>query len=46
VPSNCRSGAVAGVRLTRRALPEDDITMRREVPTTSPLRTALDLATI
>jgi hypothetical protein len=46
VPSTCRSGAVAGVRLNRRTLPENDVMTRREIPTTSPLRTALDLATI
>ena len=46
VPATCRSGPLAGVRLTRRKLPEDRVTHRRGIPSTDPLRTALDLAAI
>jgi hypothetical protein len=42
----CRGGAVPGVRLTRRALPDERITQRRGIRTTDALRTALDLASI
>jgi hypothetical protein len=44
VPSACRRGDVPGVRVSRRALPADDVTRTRGVPVTTPLRTALDLA--
>jgi hypothetical protein len=37
---------VAGVRLTRRRLHSDDVTVRGGLPTTTPLRTALDPARI
>jgi hypothetical protein len=43
IPPDCRSGAVSGVRVTRRRLGSDDATRRRGVPLTTPLRTALDL---
>jgi G:T-mismatch repair DNA endonuclease (very short patch repair protein) len=46
VPAASRSGTVPGVRLTRRALPDDRIVTRRGIPTTDALRTALDLASI
>jgi hypothetical protein len=44
-PAN-RSGAVAGVRLTRRRLTPEEVTLRAGVPVTTPLRTALDLCRI
>jgi transcriptional regulator with AbiEi antitoxin domain of type IV toxin-antitoxin system len=43
VPPSCRGGAVSGVRVSRRALPDDEVTRTRGVPVTTPLRTALDL---
>lgn len=43
VPAACRSGAVPGVRVTRRSLSPEDATVRRGVAVTTPLRTALDL---
>jgi very-short-patch-repair endonuclease len=46
VPTMCRARAVEGLQLTRRALDEADVTGRRGVPVTSPLRTAVDLARI
>ncbi|SEO90955.1 type IV toxin-antitoxin system AbiEi family antitoxin [Trujillonella endophytica] len=46
VDATCRGGAVQGVRLTRRALPAQDVTSRDGVRVTTPLRTALDLARI
>lgn len=42
----CRAGTARGVRVTRRALPTDDVVTRGGVPVTTPLRTALDLARI
>jgi hypothetical protein len=44
VPLACRSGAVRGVRVSRRTLPPDEVTRRNGVRVTTPLRTALDLA--
>jgi very-short-patch-repair endonuclease len=41
-----RSGAVPGVRVTRRALSIEETIMRRGVAATTPLRTALDLGRI
>jgi hypothetical protein len=41
-----RAGAVRGVHVTRRHLPENDVVRRNGVLVTSPLRTALDLARI
>ncbi|WP_344689905.1 DUF559 domain-containing protein [Blastococcus jejuensis] len=41
-----RAGAVRGVQVTRRRLPEEDVVRRNGVLVTSPLRTALDLARI
>jgi hypothetical protein len=46
VPASCRGGAVTGVRLTRRELPDDRIVTRRGIRTTDALGTALDLASI
>jgi very-short-patch-repair endonuclease len=46
VPPDCRSGAVPGVRLTRRAFSPSEVTGRRDLRVTTPLRTALDLARI
>lgn len=46
LPPGCRGGAVAGVRVTRRALAAEDTTARRGVAVTTPLRTALDLGRI
>jgi len=46
VPASCRGGAVPGVRVTRRALPDDRIVTRRGIRTTDALHTALDLAAI
>ena len=43
VPLACRSGSVRGVRVSRRALPPDEVTRRSGVLVTTPLRTALDL---
>ncbi|WP_091153184.1 type IV toxin-antitoxin system AbiEi family antitoxin [Geodermatophilus africanus] len=43
VPPSCRGGAVPGVRVSRRALPDDDVTRTVGLPVTTPLRTALDL---
>ncbi|MEX5717678.1 hypothetical protein [Geodermatophilus maliterrae] len=44
VPPACRSGAVPGVVLTRRALAPTDVTVRDGTQVTTPLRTGLDLA--
>lgn len=38
-----RAGAVRGVHVTRRHLPDDDVVQRHGVRVTTPLRTALDL---
>jgi G:T-mismatch repair DNA endonuclease (very short patch repair protein) len=46
VPARTAAGAVDGVLLTRRSLPEAEVTARRGVPTTTAMRTALDLARI
>jgi very-short-patch-repair endonuclease len=46
VPSGTRAGAVPGLRLSRRRLRTNEVTARRGVPVTAPLRTALDLARI
>jgi hypothetical protein len=46
VPSTCRAGAVRGLRVTRRSLPDEDVTRRNGVAVTTPLRTALDLGRI
>lgn len=46
VRPHVRAGAVAGVRLTRRSLAPEEVVVRRGVPITEPLRTALDLARI
>jgi Protein of unknown function (DUF559) len=43
VPPGCRGGAAAGVRVTRRLLPAQDVTRTQTVPVTTPLRTGLDL---
>jgi hypothetical protein len=43
VPPACRGGAVPGVRVSRRALPADDVRGTLGVLVTTPLRTALDL---
>ena len=44
LPRGCRAGAVRGVRVTRRGLTEDEVTLRSGTRVTTPLRTALDLA--
>jgi hypothetical protein len=44
LPQVCRAGAVRGVRVTRRALTPDEVTLRSGVRLTTPVRTALDLA--
>lgn len=41
-----RAGAVRGVDVTRRHLPDDDVVQRHGVRVTTPLRTALDLGRI
>ncbi len=41
-----RGGAIRGVRVTRRRLPDEDVVRRNGVLVTTPLRTALDLARI
>jgi very-short-patch-repair endonuclease len=41
-----RAGAVRGVHVTRRRLPDEDVVRRDGVHVTTPLRTALDLARI
>lgn len=46
VPQACRAGTARGVRVTRRALPPEDVGTRAGVPVTTPLRTAVDLARI
>jgi very-short-patch-repair endonuclease len=46
LPPGSRAGAVPGVRVTRRALPEEQTTVRRGIAVTTPLRTALDLGRI
>lgn len=46
VPAATGAGSVAGVRPNRLGLSPDDVTRRRGVPVTTPLRTALDLARI
>lgn len=46
VPTTCRSGTLPGVLLTRRSRPATEVTARRGIPTTSAMRTALDLARI
>jgi hypothetical protein len=43
IPPTCRAGAVLGVRVSRRQLFAEEATVRRGVPLTTPLRTALDL---
>jgi very-short-patch-repair endonuclease len=46
VPARSGAGVVAGTRVNRRMLSRHDVTRRRDVPVTTPLRTALDLARI
>ncbi len=46
VPRTCRAGAVAGIRLTRRALAPGEVATSQGVPVTCSRRTALDLALI
>jgi hypothetical protein len=46
VAPGCRSGAVQGIRLTRRVLQDDEVCERLGVRLTTPLRTALDIARI
>jgi hypothetical protein len=46
LPPDVHHGSVPGVRLVRRVLPPDQIAARRGVRVTSPMRRALDLATI
>jgi hypothetical protein len=46
VPSTCRAGAVRGLQVTRRSLPDEDVTRRNGLAVTTPLRTALDLGRI
>jgi hypothetical protein len=46
VPAATRAGAVAGVRLTRRPVGPAETVQRSGIPSTAPLRTALDLARI
>ena len=46
VPRDAHHGAVAGVHLQRTKLPAELISTRRDIPVTSPMRTALDLARI
>jgi very-short-patch-repair endonuclease len=46
VDSSCRAGAARGLQVSRRALPLADVTRRRGLRLTTPLRTALDLARI
>jgi very-short-patch-repair endonuclease len=46
LPPAVRAGHVPGVRVTRRALSGADTTVRRGIPVTIPLRTALDLGRI
>jgi hypothetical protein len=46
VPAGTRAGEVAGVRLTRRPVSPAEIVQRDGIPSTAPLRTALDLARI
>lgn len=41
-----RAGAVRGVRVTRRRLPDEDVVRRDGVLVTTPLRTALDLGRV
>jgi hypothetical protein len=41
-----RAGAVRGVQVTRRRLPDDDVVQRDGVLVTTPLRTALDLGRV
>jgi very-short-patch-repair endonuclease len=41
-----RGGAVRGVRVTRRRLPDGDVVVRYGVSVTTPLRTALDLGRV
>ncbi|MGY1808066.1 DUF559 domain-containing protein [Blastococcus sp. SYSU D00669] len=44
IEPSCRAGAVRGVEVTRRLLAPDEVTSRRRVTVTTPVRTALDLA--
>jgi hypothetical protein len=46
VPPDTRGGAIAGVRLNRRRLAADDVTLRAGLSVTSALRTALDLSRV
>jgi very-short-patch-repair endonuclease len=46
VPPECRAGGVRGVRVTRRALPPDEVTVRHGIRVTTVGRTAVDLARI
>lgn len=46
VPLSCKAGTARGVRVTRRAVPPEDVTTRAGVAVTTRLRTALDLARI
>ncbi|MEA2446301.1 MAG: hypothetical protein QOJ12_3597 [Thermoleophilales bacterium] len=46
VPAGTRAGAVAGVRLTRRPVGPAEVVQRDGIPSTAPLRTALDFARI
>jgi hypothetical protein len=45
-PASTGAGSVTGVRTNRSSLSPGDVTARRGVPVTTPLRTALDLARI
>lgn len=42
----CRAGAVQGVRVSRRALSGDEVTVRSGIRVTRPVRTAIDLARV
>ncbi|MGY1617587.1 endonuclease domain-containing protein [Geodermatophilus sp. SYSU D00691] len=46
VPPGFRGGVVPGVRLRRRALGDDEVTVHRGIRVTTRIRTALDLAAI
>lgn len=46
VAPGCRAGSVRGIRVTRRALPQEEVTRRGGVRVTTAGRTALDLARI
>jgi hypothetical protein len=46
VDGSCRAGTVRGLRVSRRALPAENVPRRHGLRLTTPLRTALDLARI